>query len=105
MARLQPGHEVIDLARKFENDGVSSILYTDIGRDGMLSGVNVEATVRLAQAIDIPILASGGIAGMADIEALSRVESEGVMGAILGRALYEGQLDLGEAQAFADQRG
>ena len=99
------GHEVIDLARKFENDGVSSILYTDIGRDGMLSGVNVEATVRLAQAIDIPILASGGIAGMADIEALSRVESEGVMGAILGRALYEGQLDLGEAQALADQRG
>lgn len=99
------GHEVIDLARKFENDGVSSILYTDIGRDGMLSGVNVEATVRLARAVDIPILASGGIAGMADIEALSRVESEGVMGAILGRALYEGQLDLGEAQAFADQRG
>lgn len=99
------GHGVIDLARKFESDGVSSILYTDIGRDGMLSGVNVEATVRLAQSVDIPILASGGIAGMADIEALSRVESEGVMGAILGRALYEGQLDLGEAQAFADQRG
>jgi phosphoribosylformimino-5-aminoimidazole carboxamide ribotide isomerase len=99
------GHEVIDLAQKFENDGVSAILYTDIGRDGMLSGVNVEATVRLAQAVNIPILASGGIAGMADIRALCEVESEGVMGAILGRALYEGQLDLGQAQAYADEQG
>jgi phosphoribosylformimino-5-aminoimidazole carboxamide ribotide isomerase len=99
------GHEVIDLAQKFEDDGVSAILYTDIGRDGMLSGVNVEATVRLAQAVNIPILASGGIAGMADIRALCEVESEGVMGAILGRALYEGQLDLGQAQAYADEQG
>jgi phosphoribosylformimino-5-aminoimidazole carboxamide ribotide isomerase len=99
------GHEVIDLAQKFENDGVSAILYTDIGRDGMLSGVNVEATVRLAQAVNIPILASGGIAGMADIRALCEVESEGIMGAILGRALYEGQLDLGQAQAYADEQG
>ena len=97
------GHEVIDLAQKFEDDGVSAVLYTDIGRDGMMTGVNLEATVRLAQAVSIPIIASGGIAGLQDIKDLAAVESEGIMGAILGRALYEGKLDLGEAQAYADQ--
>jgi phosphoribosylformimino-5-aminoimidazole carboxamide ribotide isomerase len=97
------GHEVIDLAQKFEDDGVSAVLYTDIGRDGMMTGVNLEATVRLAQAVNIPIIASGGIAGLQDIKDLAAVESEGIMGAILGRALYEGKLDLGEAQAYADQ--
>ncbi|MEY4001213.1 MAG: hypothetical protein RI968_331 [Pseudomonadota bacterium] len=96
------GHEVIDLAKKFEDDGVSAILYTDIGRDGMMSGVNVEATVRLAQAVSIPILASGGVASIKDIRDLMAVESEGVAGAILGRALYEGQLDLAQAQALID---
>jgi len=96
------GHEVIDLAKKFEDDGVSAILYTDIGRDGMMSGVNVEATVRLAQAVSIPILASGGVASIKDIRDLMEVESEGVAGAILGRALYEGQLDLAQAQALID---
>ncbi len=96
------GHEVIDLAKKFEDDGVSAILYTDIGRDGMMSGVNVEATVRLAQAVSIPILASGGVASIKDIRDLIAVESEGVAGAILGRALYEGQLDLAQAQALID---
>lgn len=97
------GHEVIDLARKFEDDGVEAILYTDIGRDGMLTGVNLEATVKLAQSVRIPVIASGGIAGLADIEALCAVEAEGVMGAILGRALYEGRLDFAQAQALADK--
>ncbi|MEY4083800.1 MAG: 1-(5-phosphoribosyl)-5-[(5-phosphoribosylamino)methylideneamino]imidazole-4-carboxamide isomerase [Pseudomonadota bacterium] len=96
------GHEVIDLAQKFEDDGVSAVLYTDIGRDGMMTGVNLEATVRLAQSVSIPIIASGGIAGLKDIQDLCAVESEGVMGAILGRALYEGKLDLDQAQATAD---
>jgi phosphoribosylformimino-5-aminoimidazole carboxamide ribotide isomerase len=97
------GHGVIDLARKFEDDGVEAILYTDIGRDGMLTGVNLEATVKLAQSVKIPVIASGGIAGLADIEALCAVEAEGVMGAILGRALYEGRLDFAQAQALADK--
>ena len=97
------GHEVIDLARKFEDDGVDAVLYTDIGRDGMLSGVNVEATLRLAQAVAMPVIASGGIAGLQDIRALAPLVSEGIMGAILGRALYEGQLDLAQAQALVDE--
>ena len=82
------GHEVADLAKKFEDWGVESIIYTDIGRDGMLSGINVEATVKLAQALTIPVIASGGLAGMADIEALCAVEDEGVEGVIAGRAIY-----------------
>lgn len=97
------GHDVIDLARKFEDYGVEAIVYTDIGRDGMLSGVNVEATVRLAQALRIPVIASGGIASLADIDALCAVEDEGVMGAITGRAIYEGTLDFAAAQARADE--
>jgi phosphoribosylformimino-5-aminoimidazole carboxamide ribotide isomerase len=97
------GHEVIDLAKKFEDDGVDAVLYTDIGRDGMLSGVNVEATLRLAQAVSMPVIASGGIAGLQDIRALAPLVSEGIMGAILGRALYEGQLDLSQAQALVDE--
>ena len=97
------GHDVIDLAHKFEDIGVEAILYTDIGRDGMMQGVNVEATVRLAQSVRIPVIASGGVTNLADVEALCAVESEGVSGAILGRALYEGALSLAEAQARADQ--
>jgi len=96
------GHDVIDLARKFEDIGVEAIIYTDIGRDGMMQGVNVEATVRLAQSVRIPVIASGGVTNLADVEALCAVESEGVSGAILGRALYEGALSLAEAQARAD---
>lgn len=96
------GHEVVDLARKFEDDGVEAILYTDIGRDGMLTGVNLEATVRLAQSVRIPIIASGGVAGIEDIKQLCAVEQEGVMGAILGRALYEGRLDFVQALSLAD---
>ena len=78
-------HDVLDLA-KFEDYGCEAIIYTDIGRDGMLSGVNVDATVRLAQHVRIPVYASGGIAGIQDIEALCAVEEEGVEGAILGAA-------------------
>lgn len=96
------GHDVIDLAQKFEDYGVEALIYTDIGRDGMLTGVNVEATVRLAQALRIPVIASGGIAAIGDVEALCAVEDEGVMGAITGRAIYEGTLDFRAAQARAD---
>ncbi|MFV0679768.1 1-(5-phosphoribosyl)-5-[(5-phosphoribosylamino)methylideneamino]imidazole-4-carboxamide isomerase [Ottowia sp.] len=96
------GHEVVDLAQKYQDWGVESIIYTDIGRDGMLSGINVDATVKLAQALSIPVIASGGLAGMADIEALCTVEGEGIEGVIAGRAIYSGDLDFAKAQARAD---
>jgi phosphoribosylformimino-5-aminoimidazole carboxamide ribotide isomerase len=96
-------HDVVDLARKFEDYGVEGVIYTDIGRDGMLTGVNIEATVRLAQALKVPVIASGGIAGIEDIDRLCEVEDEGVEGAILGRALYEGKLDFAAAQQRADE--
>ncbi|MDX9698406.1 MAG: 1-(5-phosphoribosyl)-5-[(5-phosphoribosylamino)methylideneamino]imidazole-4-carboxamide isomerase [Rhodocyclaceae bacterium] len=99
------GHDVVDLGRKFEDYGVEGVIYTDIGRDGMLSGVNIEATVRLAQALRIPVIASGGIANLSDIDALCAVEDEGIMGAITGRAIYEGSLDFAAAQARADELG
>lgn len=95
-------HPVIDMAQRFENDGVEAIVFTDIGRDGMMSGVNVESTVELAQAIRIPVIASGGITTIDDIQALCNVADEGIMGAITGRAIYEGSLDLAEAQKLAD---
>ena len=95
-------HPVIDMAQRFENDGVEAIVFTDIGRDGMMSGVNVESTVELAQAIRIPVIASGGITSIEDIRALCDVADEGIMGAITGRAIYEGTLDLAEAQKLAD---
>jgi len=98
-------HDVIDLAQHFEQDGVSAIIYTDIGRDGMMSGVNVESTVKLAQAVTIPIIASGGITNMDDIRALCEVADEGIMGAITGRAIYEGTLDFAEAAKLADTCG
>ena len=97
------GHEVADLAKKFEDWGVESIIYTDIGRDGMLSGVNIDATVKLAQALSIPVIASGGLSSVADIDALCAVESEGVEGVIAGRAIYSGDLDFAAAQARADE--
>lgn len=96
------GHDVVDLAKKFEDYGVEAIIYTDIGRDGMLSGVNIEATVELARALAIPVIASGGIINLDDVTALCKIESEGVMGAITGRAIYEGTLDFKLAQALAD---
>jgi phosphoribosylformimino-5-aminoimidazole carboxamide ribotide isomerase len=92
-------HDVIDLAKKFEGYGVEAVVYTDIGRDGMLTGVNLEATVNLARALTIPVIASGGIHTVADIQALKRVEGDGIMGAIAGRSLYEGTLDFKAALA------
>jgi len=97
------GHDVIDLAMKFEGYGVEAIVYTDIGRDGMLSGVNIEATVALAQALKIPVIASGGITDLEDVHKLCAVEFEGIMGAITGRAIYEGTLDFSKAQSLADE--
>ena len=97
------GHEVVDLARKFEDWGVESIVYTDIGRDGMLTGINIEATVKLAQALTIPVIASGGLAGLQDIERLCAVEDEGIEGVICGRAIYSGDLDFVQAQTKADE--
>jgi phosphoribosylformimino-5-aminoimidazole carboxamide ribotide isomerase len=97
------GHEVVDLARKFQDYGVESVIYTDIGRDGMLTGINVEATVKLAQALTIPVIASGGLAGIADIERLCAVEFEGVEGVICGRSIYTGALDFAAAQTRADE--
>lgn len=95
-------HSAIDMAQRFEQDGVEAIVFTDIGRDGMMSGVNVESTVELAQAVNIPVIASGGITSLDDIRALCAVEDEGIIGAITGRAIYEGTLDLAEAQKLAD---
>lgn len=97
------GHEVVDLALKFQDYGVEGVIYTDIGRDGMLTGINVDATVKLAQALTIPVFASGGLAGIADIEKLCAVEDEGVEGVICGRSIYTGALDFTQAQARADE--
>lgn len=96
-------HDVIDMAKHFEDDGVVSIVYTDIGRDGMMTGVNIESTVKLAQAVNIPIIASGGITNIEDVKALCAVEDEGISGAITGRAIYEGTLDFAEAQKLSDE--
>ncbi len=87
-------HDVIDMAKHFEQDGVEAIIFTDIGRDGMMEGLNLESTVELASQITIPVLASGGVTDMSDIDALCAVEEEGVQGVIIGRAIYEGTLDL-----------
>lgn len=95
-------HDVIDLAQKFEQQGVEAIIYTDISRDGMMQGVNVEATANLARAIRIPVIASGGITNMEDIHALGAVAEEGIMGAITGRAIYEGTLDFAAAEKIAE---
>ena len=97
------GHEVVDLAKKFEDYGVEGVIYTDIGRDGMLSGINVDATVKLAQALSIPVIASGGLSGIGDIEKLCAVEGEGITGVICGRAIYTGALDFAAAQKRADE--
>ena len=96
------GHEVIDLAKKFEDYGLEGVIYTDIGRDGMLSGINIEATVKLAQALTIPVIASGGLSNITDIERLCAVESEGIAGVICGRAIYTGALDFAAGQRLAD---
>ena len=95
-------HSAIDMAQRFEGDGVEAIVFTDIGRDGMMTGVNVDSTVELAQAVRIPVIASGGITSIEDVQALCSVADEGIIGAITGRAIYEGTLDLAEAQKLAD---
>ncbi len=97
------GHDVVDLAKKFEEYGAEALIYTDIGRDGMLTGVNIEATVELAKHLSMPIIASGGVANLDDVTALCKVESEGIMGAITGRAVYQGTLDFAAAQKLADK--
>ena len=98
-------HDVIDLGKKFEDYGVESIIYTDIGRDGMLSGINIEATVKLAQALTIPVIASGGLSSLVDVEALCAVEDEGIEGVICGRAIYSGDLDYAAALTRAKELG
>lgn len=95
-------HDVIDLAQHFERDGVEAIIYTDIARDGMMQGVNVEATQKLAQAIKIPVVASGGVTDMDCLHKLKAVQDDGIMGAIVGRAIYEGTIDLAEANKQMD---
>ena len=95
--------QATELAKRFEQDGVSSIVYTDISRDGMMQGVNIEATAALAQASSIPVIASGGVTNMEDIHALKAAASKGILGAITGRAIYEGTLDLAAAQRYCDQ--
>jgi phosphoribosylformimino-5-aminoimidazole carboxamide ribotide isomerase len=97
------GHDVIDLAKKYEDLGVEAIVYTDIGRDGMLNGVNIEATLKLADAVSIPIIASGGMTSIADVEQLCALEEHGIEAAILGRSIYEGTIDFAKAQARADE--
>lgn len=97
------GHDVVDLAKKFEDYGVEAIIYTDIGRDGMLSGINIDATVALARELKVPVIASGGITDLDCVKALCEVESEGITGAITGRAVYQGTLDFAAAQKLADK--
>ncbi len=92
--------EVLDLARRFADAGAAAIVYTDIARDGVLQGVNVEATAELARAADVPVIASGGVAALADIEALMAAAGDGIQGAIIGRALYDGRIDPAAALAL-----
>jgi phosphoribosylformimino-5-aminoimidazole carboxamide ribotide isomerase len=97
------GHDVVDLAKKFESYGVEAIIYTDIGRDGMLTGINIEATVALARQVSVPVIASGGITSLEDIKALCAVQAEGISAAITGRAVYQGTLNFADAQKLADE--
>lgn len=96
-------HDAIDMAQHFEEDGVEAIVYTDISRDGMMQGVNIEATVKLAESINIPVIASGGIKNIENVKKLAAVSGSGVIGAITGRAIYEGTMDFAEAQKAADE--
>jgi phosphoribosylformimino-5-aminoimidazole carboxamide ribotide isomerase len=96
-------HDVVDIAQRFEQDGVAAIIYTDITRDGMMAGLNIEATVTLARAVNVPIIASGGVTDLGDIKALCEVAEEGITGVIIGRALYEGTIDLAAARGLVDE--
>jgi phosphoribosylformimino-5-aminoimidazole carboxamide ribotide isomerase len=95
------GHDVVDLAKRFQDYGVEAVIYTDIGRDGMMTGVNIDATVRLAKALAVPVIASGGLNSLDDVKALMAVEAEGITGCITGRAIYEGKLDFAAAVKLA----
>ncbi|WP_353980848.1 1-(5-phosphoribosyl)-5-[(5-phosphoribosylamino)methylideneamino]imidazole-4-carboxamide isomerase [Salinicola endophyticus] len=95
--------KAVDLAKRFADDGVTSIVYTDIARDGMMQGVNVEATAALARDGGLPVIASGGVTDLADIRALAEVADDGIIGAITGRAIYEGSLDVAQAQTLSDE--
>jgi phosphoribosylformimino-5-aminoimidazole carboxamide ribotide isomerase len=95
------GHDVVDLAKRFQDYGVEAVIYTDIGRDGMMTGVNIDATVRLAQALSVPVIASGGLNSLDDVKALMAVENEGITGCIAGRAIYENKLDFAAAAKLA----
>ena len=95
------GHDVVDLAKRFQDYGVEAVIYTDIGRDGMMTGVNVEATRKLAQALTVPVIASGGLNDLEDVKRLCELEAEGVTGCIAGRAIYEGKLDFAAALKLA----
>lgn len=97
------GHDVTDLALKFQDYGVEAVIYTDIGRDGMLSGINIDSTVKLARVLRIPVIASGGLTGLADVESLCKVESEGISGVIAGTSIYKGTLDFKAALAAAEK--
>ncbi len=97
-------HNVVDLAKRFESDGVQAIIYTDIARDGMMQGVNLEATKHLAESVNIPIIASGGVTNMQDLVELQKIEGSGISGVITGRAIYEGSLDFAEGQAYLDSK-
>lgn len=94
---------VVDMARRFEDAGVASLLFTDIGRDGLLTGCNIDATVDLARSVDLPVIASGGVKGLDDIRMLSLYAQDGIEGVITGRALYDGRLDLAAAIAMAER--
>ncbi|MCW3480181.1 1-(5-phosphoribosyl)-5-[(5-phosphoribosylamino)methylideneamino]imidazole-4-carboxamide isomerase [Neisseriaceae bacterium JH1-16] len=96
-------HDVVEMAKRFQDYGVASVIYTDIGRDGMMNGVNIDATVTLAQALTVPVIASGGLTNLDDVRGLCAVEGEGIEGAITGRAIYEGSIDFSQAQALADE--
>jgi phosphoribosylformimino-5-aminoimidazole carboxamide ribotide isomerase len=97
-------HDAVDMAQRFEEEGVASIIFTDIGRDGMMTSVNIDATLELCRSVAIPVIASGGVSTMADIEALCDIAHEGLAGIITGRAIYEGSLDFKAAQARIDER-
>ncbi|MCG6873058.1 MAG: 1-(5-phosphoribosyl)-5-[(5-phosphoribosylamino)methylideneamino]imidazole-4-carboxamide isomerase [Gammaproteobacteria bacterium] len=96
-------HDLADIAQHFENDGVEAIIYTDISRDGMLSGVNAQGAAELAETVRIPIIAAGGVRSLDDVRALCAVTGSGVVGGITGRAIYEGTLDFTAGQALADE--
>jgi len=96
------GHDVVDLAKRFQDYGVEAVIYTDIGRDGMMTGVNIDATVTLARELTVPVIASGGLNDLDDVKRLCAVEGEGIMGAITGRAIYEGKLDFKKAMALTE---